>query len=197
MKSVYGNIFFLILILFLMNTHVIKVGGENASDIRTAGWLAESHANGEKIAVAISALRTKPLNTTNELLKAQKAYTTGGIELASPILENLFAVHLDTLREIGVYTSELADQVRKLYDEYFPRNLSFPADLLRQHPDIAKEQRFMGYGEVMSAHVLRYILRMQMQVKSILIQHKVDIKPDDTRNLSRILRDEVGTRVHS
>ena len=60
-----------------MNTHVIKVGGENASDIRTAGWLAKTYYNGAKIAVAISALRTKSLNTTTELLKAKSAFDTG------------------------------------------------------------------------------------------------------------------------
>lgn len=56
---------------------MIKVGGENASDIRTAEWLANTHNNGEKIAVAISALRTKPLNTTSELLKARSAFNEG------------------------------------------------------------------------------------------------------------------------
>lgn len=41
------------------HTHVIKVGGENASDPRTAEWLATQSQNGERIAVAISALRTR------------------------------------------------------------------------------------------------------------------------------------------
>ncbi len=54
--------------------HVIKVGGENASDLRTAEWIANHHRSGERIAVAISALRTRPLNTTNELVKARDAY---------------------------------------------------------------------------------------------------------------------------
>ncbi len=56
--------------------HVIKVGGENASDLRTAEWLANHRQRGERIAVAISALRTRPLNTTNELVKAREAYET-------------------------------------------------------------------------------------------------------------------------
>lgn len=54
--------------------HVIKVGGENASDLRTAEWLTNHRQSGERIAVAISALRTRPLNTTNELVKARDAY---------------------------------------------------------------------------------------------------------------------------
>ncbi len=54
--------------------HVIKVGGENASDIRTAEWLTESYQNGDQLAVAISALRTKPLNTTSELMKARAVF---------------------------------------------------------------------------------------------------------------------------
>lgn len=58
-----------------MNTHVIKVGGENASDLRTAEWLATQSQNGEKISVVISALRTKPLNTTTELMKAREAFS--------------------------------------------------------------------------------------------------------------------------
>ena len=59
------------------HTHVIKIGGENASDLRTAEWLANQSEHGEKIAVAISALRTKPLNTTTELLHARDAFHTG------------------------------------------------------------------------------------------------------------------------
>lgn len=59
------------------HTHVIKIGGENASDLRTAEWLTKQSEQGEKIAVAISALRTKPLNTTTELLSARDAFHAG------------------------------------------------------------------------------------------------------------------------
>lgn len=61
----------------MQHTHVIKVGGENASDIRTAEWLATQSENNERIAVAISALRTRPLNTTTELINARDAYNAG------------------------------------------------------------------------------------------------------------------------
>ena len=78
--------------------------------------------------------------------------------LALPILENLFRVHLDTLREASMYDGELEDKLRLLFQQYFPANLSFPTDLLKQDPDVAMEQRFIGYGEVMSSHVLLHLL---------------------------------------
>ena len=62
------------LTFLLMNTHVIKVGGENATDLHTAEWLATQSQNGERIAVAISALRTNPLNTTTELIHARDVF---------------------------------------------------------------------------------------------------------------------------
>jgi hypothetical protein len=63
--------------------------------------------------------------------------------LALPILENLFRVHLDTLKEAGMYDDELEDKLRLLFQQYFPADLSFPSDLLKQDPDIAMEQRFI------------------------------------------------------
>jgi hypothetical protein len=59
------------------HTHIIKVGGENASDLRTAEWLNTQSENGDRIAVAISALRTRPLNTTTELINARDAFNHG------------------------------------------------------------------------------------------------------------------------
>lgn len=90
-----------------MQTHVIKVGGENASDLRTAEWLARHHENGESIAVAISALRTPTLNTTSELLRAEDAFGQGGMHAALPILENLFIAHTETLQQAGMWDVEL------------------------------------------------------------------------------------------
>lgn len=99
-----------------MNTHVIKVGGENASDLRTAEWLAIQSQNGEKIAVAISALRTKSLKTTDELIRAQDAFSKTGIQSARTILENLFQVHIETLKEAGMFDNDLYEKLRELFE---------------------------------------------------------------------------------
>ena len=51
---------------------VIKVGGENATDPRTAEWLAKNWQSGKPTVAVISALRTSTLNTTTELLRAME-----------------------------------------------------------------------------------------------------------------------------
>ena len=205
-----------------MNTHVIKIGGENASDPRTAWWLATEHHNGTKIAVAISALRTKPLNTTTELLKAKSVFDTGWMREAIDILKNLQRVHIETLQDAGMYDAELSDKLQVLFEQYFPENLIFPipwgqykqqwsqmdnltlsgsemrlpTQSVKQSLDIAKEQRFVWYGEVMSAHVLSHLLTTRHQIANTIIDHSIWAVQDD-RNLSTLLRDEIGHRVHN
>ncbi len=205
-----------------MNTHVIKVGGENASDMRTAWWLATEHHAGTKIAVAISALRTKPLNTTTELLKAKSAFDTGWMREAIDILKNLQRVHIETLQDAGMYDDELADKLEVLFEQYFPENLMFPiawgqysqqwsqmdnltlsgnemrhpTQSVKQSIDIAKEQRFVWYGEVMSAHVLSHLLSTRYQVANTIIDHRIS-EHNSVSPVSDILRDEIGTRVHT
>ena len=176
-----------------MNSHVIKVGGENASDPRTAEWIARYHAQWNQIAVAISALRTKPLNTTSELMKAQEAFVSWGMEGARPILEELFRVHSQTLREAWMLDGELEGKLRFLFETYFPWDLSFPADLLKQHPWFAKEQRFVGYGEVMSAHVLAHLLEHRHKVANVLISDPIQGKRNDIDDSLRLaLSERVG-----
>lgn len=110
-----------------MNTHVIKIGGENASNLKTAEWLAQKNQNGNKIAVTISALRTnRQLKTTDELMRAQKAYNISGMNEASKILENLFDVHMQTLKDAQMYDPHLEEKLRSLFSLYFPNNLTFP-----------------------------------------------------------------------
>ena len=176
----------------MKNTHVIKVGGENASDPRTAAWLAKFWNNWNKVAVAISALRTKPLNTTTELLKAKTAFDVGWMDTAMPILKNLHTVHIETLQNAEMYDTKLADKMQVLFEQYFPKNLAFPID----NTNIVKEQRFVWYGEVMSAHVLSHLLTTRYQVANSLIDHSICVKQDD-QSLSSLLRDEIGYRVHS
>lgn len=176
----------------MKNTHVIKVGGENASDPRTAAWLAKFWNNWNKVAVAISALRTKPLNTTTELLKAKAAFDLEWISAAMPILKNLHRVHIDTLQDAGMYDNDLADKLQVLFEQYFPKNLVFPT----AHTNITKEQRFVWYGEVMSAHVLSHLLTTRHQIANSIIDHSIWAVQDD-RNLSTLLRDEIGYRVHN
>lgn len=171
-----------------MNTHVIKVGGENASDLRTAEWLATQSQNGEKIAVAISALRTKSLKTTDELLRAQDAFSKNGIQSARTILENLFQVHIETLKEAGMFDDELYEKLRELFEWYFPVDLELGND-------IQKEQQFIGYGEVMSAHVLSHILATRFQIKNSLVTHAFTQNVNSTSSLSEILKNSVGKQV--
>lgn len=73
--------------------------------------------------VAISALRTKPLNTTTELLRAKEVYKKNGIDATFPILEELFRVHIDTLKQAGMYDAFLEHILEKLFHETFPRDL--------------------------------------------------------------------------
>lgn len=103
---------------------------------------------------------------------------------------------METLREAGMYDSELEGKLRNLFEDYFPQNLEFPEAYLKQHPDNATEQKFIGYGEVMSAHVLSHILDTRFQVANTIIDHAVRVDTHG-RNLSRILRDEVGKRVEN
>lgn len=126
-----------------MNTHVIKIGGENASDIRTAEWLANFQNAGNQVAVAISALRTKSLNTTTELMRARDAFNKEGMSVALPILRKLFQVHLDTLKEAGMHDSTLEDKIYTLFTRSFPENLAYPTDLFKGDIASAQEQRFI------------------------------------------------------
>lgn len=177
-----------------MNTHVIKVGGENASDPRTAEWIAQKYQDGGKIAVAISALRTRwQLKTTDELMRAQGAYNISGMSEASKILENLFSVHIQTLKDAQMYDPDLEEKLRSLFASYFPTNLVFPSDLLKQNLSSTQEQRFVGYGEVMSAHILSHLLDTRFQVANSLIDHHI---PKNHKPLSENLKKEVWMRVN-
>jgi aspartate kinase len=182
----------LFFLFFSMNSHVIKIGGENASDLRTAEWLANFRSQWNYLAVAISALRTKPLNTTTELLKAQDAFVSWGMREAKPILEKLFRVHIDTLREAWMADSELEAKLRSLFAQYFPDDLHFPEDLIKQHPGYAKEQVFVWYGEVMSAHVLAHLLDTRFGVANSLVSNPIYAKK---LALGTALRDTLGERV--
>lgn len=175
-----------------MNSHVIKVGWENASDPRTAAWIAEQYRSWMRLAVAISALRTKPLNTTTELLRAQDAYAREGIWSARPILDELFRVHQATLKEAWMLDSELEDKLHALFEATFPHDLDLWAELTREFPWYAKEQRFVGYGEVMSAHVLSHLLESRYQVANTLIAQPLY---GNRRELSSLLRDDLGKKV--
>ncbi len=205
-----------------MNTHVIKVGGENASNLETSGWLADFHNQWNQVAVAISALRTKPLNTTTELLKAKSIFDTEGMEAALAILKNLYTVHIETLQDAGMYDTELRNKLQLLFEQYFPENLAFPipwgqysqewsqmdnlilsgsgmrlpTQSTKQSIHIAKEQRFIWYGEVMSAHILSHLLTTRYQVANTIIDHQLSDQ-NSTSRISDILRDEIGTRVHT
>jgi aspartate kinase len=178
-----------------MNTHVIKVGGENASDPRTAEWLANFRSRWNKVAVAISALRTKPLNTTNELLRAKEVFLQEGMKSALPILENLYRVHIDTLKESWMYDSELEEELATLFDVYFHpdfRNVHNSFDNLLLTSEL--EKQFVWYGEVMSAHVLAHILQTRHQVATILLADIIEESPRE-KGLSTILKENIWRRV--
>lgn len=176
-----------------MKTHVIKIGGENASDPRTAEWLARENRDGSKIAVAISALRTRwQLKTTDELIRAQQAYNISGMNEASKILENLFQIHIQTLKETKMYDPDLEEKLRFLFSSYFPYDLAFSPDLLEQALSSTQEQRFIGYGEVMSAHILSHLLDTRFQVANTLIDHHITTS---NNSLSETLKKEIGMRV--
>jgi hypothetical protein len=49
----------------------------------------------------------------------------------------------------------------------------------------------------MSAQVLSHLLDTQFQVANSLIDHSIRAVDEDHRNLSALLRDEVGQRVHN
>lgn len=98
------------------------------------------------------------------------------MQAATPILENLFRVHRETLEEAGMYDTELGVKLRGLFEQYFPHDLEFPEVNLQQHPKHAIEQRFIGYGEVMSAHILSHILDTRFQVANNLIDHDIRVQ---------------------
>lgn len=176
-----------------MNTHVIKIGGENASDPRTAEWLARENQDGSKIAVAISALRTRwQLKTTDELMRAQQVYNISGMNESSKILENLFQIHIQTLKEAKMYDPDLEEKLRFLFSSYFPYDLAFSPDILEQALTSVQEQRFIGYGEVMSAHILSHLLDTRFQIANTLIDHRI-LKTNTS--LSETLKKEIGMRV--
>lgn len=72
-----------------------------------------------------------------------------------------------------MHDSELEGKLRNLFEQHFPQDLEFPEAYLRQHPELASEQRFVGYGEVMSAHVLSHILDTRYQVANSIIDHSI------------------------
>lgn len=98
------------------------------------------------------------------------------MQSALPILENLFQVHRETLEEAGMHDTEIENKLRTLFEQYFPHDLEFPEAYLKQHPRHAIEQRFIGYGEVMSAHVLSHILDTRFQVVNNLIDHHIRVQ---------------------
>lgn len=61
--------------------------------------------------------------------------------------------------------------------------------------DIQKEQQFIGYGEVMSAHVLSHILATRFQIKNSLVTHAFTQNVNSTSSLSEILKNSVGKQV--
>jgi aspartokinase/homoserine dehydrogenase 1 len=152
-------------------------------------------------------------------VKARDAYENLWMRWALPILENLYQVHLDTLREAGMYDEGLESKLRALFESYFPLELEFPlpgwqyqiqsgnldnlnliwewlrfpTQSITQPRATAQEQRFIGYGEVMSAHVLSHILDTRYHVANSIIDH--EIESEGEWDLSEILRDEVGRRV--
>ena len=95
-----------------------------------------------------------------------------------------------------MYDNELEGKLRNLFESYFPRDLEFPEAYLKQHPDHASEQRFIGYGEVMSANILSHILDTRFHVANSIIDNNIRVNSQG-RNLSTILRDEVGSRVEN
>lgn len=117
------------------------------------------------------------------------------MQAAMPILENLFRVHRETLEEAGMYDARLGERIRNLFEQYFPQDLEFPETYLPQDRNASIEQQFIGYGEVMSAHVLSHILDTRFQVANSLIDHHIQVEHTE-HDLSGILRDEVGQRVH-
>lgn len=127
-----------------MNTHVIKVGGENASDQRTARWLADFSRQDNQVAVAISALRTKPLNTTSELIDAKNVFVSQKqISPSLPILERLYSVHMDTVKAAGMYDPQLGDTIQALFTESFPQDLTTADCPVDQDFDVWCEQKFL------------------------------------------------------
>ena len=126
-------------------------------------------------------------------MRAQKAYNTSGMSEALKILNNLFNVHIQTLKDAQMYDPHLEDKLRSLFASYFPTNLVFPSDLLKQNLSSAQEQRFVGYGEVMSAHILSHLLDTRFAVANSLIDHSI---PKNNRALSDTLKTEIGMRVH-
>lgn len=61
--------------------------------------------------------------------------------------------------------------------------------------DIQKEQQFIGYGEVMSAHVLSHILTTRFQIKNSLVTHAFTKNTSNDASLSEILKNSVGKQV--
>jgi aspartokinase len=172
--------------------NVIKIGWENASDPRTSSWLAQEHSK-ERIQVpVISALRTQPLNTTTELLKAKEAFVKWDAWLSRQILSHLYEVHIQTLKDAQMYDDKLEHTLSALFEQYFPHNLSIPEDITQKAPGYALEQRFVWYGEVMSAVVLGHLLETRYQIANTIIKEPIQWKKWE---LSELLKTQVTKNV--
>jgi aspartokinase len=95
-----------------------------------------------------------------------------------------------------MYDDLLEGKLRQLFQSHFPKDLHFREDLIRQSPTEILEQKFIGYGEVMSAQVLSHILDTRFQVANNIIDHMIHVA-ENGRGLSALLRDEVGMRVNN
>jgi aspartokinase len=128
-------------------------------------------------------------------MRARDIFNKYGMSDALSILKGLFKVHLDTLKDADIHDNELEQKLRELYDRSFPKDLSYPIDIIKGDVDILKEQRFVGYGEVMSAHVLSHLLETRYGVAVTLLTDIVSPQQSDKRDISTLLRDEIGSQV--
>lgn len=132
------------------------------------------------------------MKTTDELMRAQQVYNISGMNESSKILENLFQIHIQNLKEAKMYDPDLEEKLRFLFSSYFPYDLAFSPDILEQALTSVQEQRFIGYGEVMSAHILSHLLDTRFQIANTLIDHRI-LKTNTS--LSETLKKEIGMRV--
>lgn len=146
-----------------MSTLVVKIGGENASDPRTAEWIAE-HSWDHTIIPVISAFRTKALNTTDTLIRARQLHENDSWNESMKVLEWLFSEHEKILLSVYGEDSARSDVMRTIFDRHFHES-----DF-----DGSEEERFIWYGEIISAQILWYILRSQYSLGAQMIDHRID-----------------------
>ncbi len=65
--------------------------------------------------------------------------------------------------------------------------MRLPTQSVKQNIEIAQEQRFIGYGEVMSAHILAHLLQTRYDIATTLLTSVIEPEVGE-ENLSNILR---------